>query len=78
MATPKGNVSTEQSSTSTSKSGSPITVNYKSKIKLMNIGEMLDPKTIFDIPCKDRLDVLDVWSKKFGLKTIHIGVKKLV
>ena len=44
----------------------------------MNIGEMLDPKTTFDIPCKDRLDVLDVWSKKFGLKTIHIGVKKLV
>ena len=73
VATPKSNVSKEQSSICTSKSGSAITVKYISKIKLMNFCEMLDPKATFGVPYKDSLNV---WSKMFSLTMIHIGVKK--
>lgn len=72
----KGNLSSETAVTSISKSGeTSITVKYNAKLKLMHVGQMLDPQISLFSECKDDLDV---WAKKFCLKTVHTGVNKLV
>ena len=69
-------ISTEASETHVSQSKqTSITLKHNHKMRLYHVGQMLDPKINLSDPSKDKLDV---WSKKFCIKTIHTGVKKLV
>ena len=66
----KDSVSIKSKSSETS-----ITVKHNTKLKLVHVGQMLDPKIISYSECKGDLDM---WSKKFCFKTVHTGVNKLV
>ena len=72
----KGTLRTEKSITSTSSDNlTTVTLKHNAKLKMVHIGNMLDPKISFLEPSKDRMDI---WAKRFCLKTIHTGVNKLV
>ena len=65
-----------QSVTHTSKDKSTkVTINNNNRLKMMHIGNLLDPKIKLTDPSKDRSDT---WSKTFCLKTFHTGANKLI
>lgn len=72
----KGEMVTKELVSLKSKFGeTSIIVKCNTKFKLLHDGQMLDPKIYLYSECKDDLDV---WFKKFCLKTVHSGVNKLV
>ena len=72
----KGTIITEQSVTHTTKDKSTkVTLKNNHQLKIMHIGDLLDSKIKLTDPSKDRSDT---WSKTFCLKTVHIGVNKLI
>ena len=72
----KGTIRTEQSVARTSKDKSTkVTLKNNHQLKLMHIGNLLDPKIKLTDLSKDRSST---WSKTFCLKTVHTGVNKLI
>ena len=52
-----------------------ITVKHNTKLKLLHVRQIIDPKISLYSEC---MDDVDVWSKKFCFKKVSNGVNKLV